>query len=417
MNSAYVYLLTSVRLAWRQLIRHKVRSFLTLLGILIGVSTVVAIVSLGEGLRDYFNGQIVSQANADLIYVMPDTPIRNGAWQPVEKPFKTRDVEAVRQSDYVIDVYGGNVDYQALVKHGWRSDHAVLQSAAHEFIPMNGMEVERGRVYTTAEERAAATVAIIGPKLVEELYEPHEEPLGSSIVVKNVRFTVIGVFKSRSAMDNGQEANKGLMIPLQTHQKRILGSDDVFWMAAKVRGMDSLAAAKEDVTVRLRQTRRIRSGADEDFNITTPEDWAKFAGTFINTLIMVFGVVAVIALAVGGIGVMNIMLVSVRERTREIGLRKALGATPGNITWQFLIEAITLTLSGGLIGMLLGWLLGGAVALVMKALWDVFWVPMVPLPWVFAVMCTSIGIGLVFGVYPAWRAGQLDPIVALRYQG
>jgi putative ABC transport system permease protein len=282
---------------------------------------------------------------------------------------------------------------------------------------MNGMVVERGREYTTAEERAAATVAIVGPKLVEELYEAYEEPLGSSITINDVRFTVIGVLKSRSAMENGQEANKGVMIPLQTHQKRLIGNDDVFWMAAKVRDMDELAAAKEDVTVRLRQTRRIRSGADEDFKISTPEDWANFANTFINTLIMVFGVVAVIALAVGGIGVMNIMLVSVRERTREIGLRKALGATPGNITWQFLIEAITLTVSGGVLGMLLGWMLGGAVALVMKAAWDIFWVPMVPLPWVFAVMCTSIGIGLVFGVWPAYRAGQLDPIVALRYQG
>ncbi|MDQ3024099.1 MAG: ABC transporter permease [bacterium] len=417
MNSLYVYLWTSVRLAMRQLVRHKVRSFLTLLGILIGVSAVVAIVSLGEGLRDYFNSQIANQSNVDLIYVMPDTPIRNGVWQPVQKPFKNRDVEAVRRSEYISEVFGGNVDYQALVKHGWRSDHAILQSADHEFFPMNNMEVERGRVYTTAEEKAAATVAVVGPKLVEELFEPYEEPLGSTIQIENLRFTIIGVLKSRSAMENGQESNKGAIIPLQTHQKRLLGNDDVFWMAAKVADKDKLLAAKEDVAMRLRQTRRIRSGADDDFNITTPDEWAGFVGDFINTLIMVFGVVAVIALAVGGIGVMNIMLVSVRERTREIGLRKALGATSGNITWQFLIEAITLTLTGGLLGMLLGWMLGGGVALAMKALWDVFWVPVVPIPWVIAVMSTSIGIGLVFGVYPAWRAGQLDPIVALRNQG
>lgn len=417
MNSVYVYLWTSVRLAWRQLTRHKVRSFLTLLGILIGVSAVVAIVSLGEGLRDYFKGQIVSQSNADLIYVMPDTPLRNGVWQPVQKNFKLHDLDAVEQSDYVTKVYGGNVDYAALVKHGWRTDQVVLQSADHDFLAMNGMVVERGRLYTTAEEKAAATVAIVGPKLIEDLYEPFEEPLGSTLVINNVRFTVIGVLKSRSAMENGQEANKGIMIPLQTHQKRILGNNDVFWMAAKVRNMDELAAAKEDVTVRLRQTRRIRSGADEDFKISTPEDWVNFTGKFVDTLIMVFGVVAVIALAVGGIGVMNIMLVSVRERTREIGLRKALGATPGNITWQFLIEAMTLTLTGGVLGTLFGWMLGGAVALVMKMAWDIFWVPMVPLPWVIAVMCTSVGIGLVFGVWPAYRAGQLDPIVALRYQG
>ena len=143
---------------------------------------------------------------------------------------------------------------------------------------------------------------------------------------------------------------------------------------------------------------------------------ATFANSFVNTLIIVFGVVAVIALLVGGIGVMNIMLVSVKERTREIGLRKALGATSGAITWQFLVEAITLTLVGGIIGLAIGYGMGGVATLVMSAMWKISWVPAIPLSWVISVMICSVGIGLVFGVYPAWRAGKLDPIIALRYE-
>ncbi len=217
-------------------------------------------------------------------------------------------------------------------------------------------------------------------------------------------------------MEGGEQSNKMIFMPLETGQDRITGNDEIYWVAAQVKQSSMLLAAKEDVAYRLRASRRIRSASKDDFKISTPDDWAEFANSFVNTLIMVFGVVAVIALIVGGIGVMNIMLVSVRERTREIGLRKALGATSLFIAWQFLVESMTLTLVGGMIGLLFGYGLGGVATLIMKLTLKVSWAPSVPVPWIISVMLTSIGLGIAFGVYPAWRAGQLDPIVALRYE-
>jgi putative ABC transport system permease protein len=416
MSSLYVLLWTSVRLALRQLLRHKVRSFLTMLGIFIGVGAVVAIVSLGEGLRTYFLDMMSSTASDDMVYIMPDVPMEPGRISYAEKPFKNRDVDMVRGSDYVVNVFGGQILNNTTIKHGWRSENVFCQLCSRDYFPIDGWELARGRYYTPAEERGRALVCVVGGGVHELLYEDGERLLGSSLQIAGARFTVIGELKSRSALEGGQDANRMVFVPLETGQDRLTGNDDIYWMAAKVRSSKELARAKEDIAARLRASRRIRSGKDDDFSISTMDDWANFANNFVNTLIVVFGVVAVIALAVGGIGVMNIMLVNVRERTREIGLRKALGATATQVTWQFVVEAMTLTLVGGVLGMALGYGLGFVVSLVMKGLWDVFWMPHVPAAWVLAVVGTSVGLGLVFGVYPAWRAGLLNPIDALRYE-
>lgn len=416
MNSLYVFLWTSMRIALRQLFRHKVRSFLTMLGIIIGVGAVVAIVSLGEGLRGLFMQSIASQASADLVYVMPDVPMGLHEVRKLLKPFKNRDVEAVRGSEYVTDVIAGNIINRVVIKHGWRSDNVACHIVPHTYFPMDNWQLDRGRFYTTAEERGRAMVCVVGGELGKAVYEDGEEVLGSKLQVNGIRFTVVGVLKSRSAMEGGEQANKVVFMPLETGQDRLTGNDDIYWMAARIRDSSKLSQAKEDIAYRLRASRRIRSAGEDDFKISTPDDWADFANSFVNTLIMVFGVVAVIALVVGGIGVMNIMLVSVRERTREIGLRKALGATSVFIAWQFLVEAMTLTIVGGMIGLMVGYGLGSLATLVMKLTLKVSWAPHVPLGWVAAVFLTSMGLGLAFGVYPAWRAGQLDPIVALRYE-
>jgi putative ABC transport system permease protein len=416
MSSAYVLIVASLRIALMQLVRHKVRSFLTLLGILIGVSAVVTIVSLGEGLKQYFNTSVGSAAAADLIYIMPEAPMEPGRLARGFKPFKNRDLRAVQQSEYVQAAYGGNAAENVLIKHGWRTESVMLQNYNAESFKFDAMEIGRGRLYTKVEEESSAQVVVVGSEVKDLIYEPHEEILGSTLLIKGQRFKVVGELKSASAITGGAIKNKGIFVPLKTGQNRIFGNDDLYWIAAKVRDSQQLEASKEDIARRLRASRRIRSGKDDDFNLTTPDDWAKFANTFVNSLIMVFGVVAVIALLVGGIGVMNIMLVSVRERTREIGLRKALGAKSRDIVWQFLVESMTLTLTGGILGIAAGYATGGVVSLIMDKALKISWAPSVPLGWMLAVCLTCIGLGLVFGVYPAWRAGQLDPIQALRYQ-
>ena len=415
MSSIYVFLITCIKLAFRQLVRHKVRSFLTMLGILIGVGSVVAIVSLGEGLRGMFMGQIANQATADMLYVMPDAPIQPGHVPRGVKPFKNRDVDMIKTSDYVAEAYGMNM-LNAVVKHGWRSESVQCGIGPKEYFPIENWEIDRGRLWNEAEQRGGALVTVVGSDVVDKVYEKGEEILDSFLYINGTRFRVIGTLKERSAMMGGSQANLMVFVPMSTGQARLQGDDDLYWIMVRVKDSTKLEQAKEDISARLRASRRIRSGADDDFTISSTEDWAEFTNDFVSTLIMVFGVVAVIALLVGGIGVMNIMLVNVKERTREIGLRKALGATPGEITWQFLLEAMTLTMTGGLVGLGSGYLLGLIVALVMKAMWDVFWWPSVPFSWIAAVLGTCVGIGLLFGVYPAYRAGGLDPIVSLRYE-
>jgi len=338
MNSLKLILWTSLKLALRQLLRHKVRSFLTMLGIFIGVGGVVAIVSLGEGLRGFFVQSMAAQASSDLVYIMPDAPFRPGGMQTVEKPFKNRDLQAIRESEYVTAAIGGNIIENGLIKHGWRSERVMVMLAPHTYFPLDNWQLGRGRFYSTAEERGSQTVCVVGAEVDDALYDKGEEILGSFLTINGVRFEVVGEMKSRTALEGGPTSNKMVFVPLETGQARLLGSDDLWWMSAKIRSSDELSRAKEDIAARLRTTRRIRSGKEDDFNISTPDDWAAFGNNFVNTLIMVFGIVAVIALAVGGIGVMNIMLISVKERTREIGRRKARGATPGIITWQFLVD-------------------------------------------------------------------------------
>jgi putative ABC transport system permease protein len=322
----------------------------------------------------------------------------------------------VKGSEYVQDTFGGNAAQNVLLKRGWRSETIMLQNYNSDSFVLDALEIKRGRLFTRSEEENAAMVAVVGSEVKDLVYEPHEEILGSTLTLNGLRFTVVGELKGTSAMTGGQIKNKGVYIPLKTGQQRVFGNSDLYWMIAKLYDSKDLAAAKEDIARRLRASRKIRSGADDDFAITTPDDWAEFANNFVNTLIGVFGVVAVIALLVGGIGVMNIMLVSVRERTREIGLRKAIGAKSGDIVWQFLIESMTLTLIGGVGGIAAGYGLGSLVAFIMQKTLDVSWAPSVPLVWVGIVCLTCIGIGLLFGVYPAWRAGQLSPIDALRSQ-
>jgi len=410
------FLLSVFRLALRQVFKHKVRSFLTILGILIGVGGVVTIVSLGEGLREVFKGNMANMASGDVMFVMPDAPMEPGKVPVGIKLFKERDVDAIKDSEYVQEVIGGNIKNNALVKHGWRSANLMIYGSPWNYFPIDNLEIDYGRLYTRGEEMGRAMVCVVGADLKQELYDEQESILSSFLTVDGVRYRVIGVLKSKSVMTGGGQFNKSIHIPMKTAGARLFGNDEVYWMSVKLVEGSNLQEAKEDVAARLRGSRRIRSGKDDDFALTTPDDWAKFANTFVNSLILVFGVIAMMALVVGGIGVMNIMLVSVQERTREIGLRKALGATPGTIAVQFLVESVTLTLVGGIIGIGIGYAQGGLVAIVMKNALDVFWQPSVPPQWILIVVLAMLAMGMGFGVYPAWRASRLDPIIALRYE-
>jgi putative ABC transport system permease protein len=416
MSSGGTLIMASARVALQQLWRHKIRSFLTLLGIMIGTSSVITIVSLGEGLRSYFSQFMSAAASADLLYIMPDIPMRIGKFDTTAKTFRNRDVEVLNSAPYFVSAVGGHFKYDALIRHSWRSARLNLSAEPAEYFAIEHLEIDRGRIYSTQEERAAALVCVAGSQVAEELYAPGEEILGSTLTVEGVRLKVIGVFKGRSALTGGAEHNLAVYMPLRTAQKRIFGGDSVLWIAARLHDVSDAEAAKAEAARLLRASRHIRSGADDDFKVYSADQWLAFLDTYLNTLIIVLGVVAVIALIVGGIGVMNIMLVIVKERTHEIGLRVAMGATPRSITLQFLIEAITLTLVGGLLGLLGGYCLASLACWYLRENYGLDWRPFVPPLWIAIELLSSVMIGLLAGVYPATKAGRLDPIKALHYE-
>jgi putative ABC transport system permease protein len=413
MNTLYILFIASVRIALQHLVRHKVRSFLTLLGILIGIGAVVAIASLGEGLKQFFAMSIGNTAAPDMLFVMPNIPITPGRITTLAKPFKERDVQALKATPYVADVIGGNIMENALIKHGWRSDRVLLANVDIGYFKMDRLEPGDGRLFTPAEVHNSAMVAVLGGEVHDMVYAAGERAVGSTIDIEGNRFTVVGELKSVSALEGGVQENKAVYIPLTTGQHRIFGTEDLYWMAVRVRDSSQLDAAKQAAASALRRSRRIRSGKDDDFVIASPEDYANFINGYLAKLVAVLGVVAVISLLVGGVGVMNIMLVSVAERTHEIGLRKAVGATALEILVQFLIEAMTLTTVGGLLGIGGGLALANAVGALLEASFHFSWTPQVPLDWIGIVYASSLLLGLIFGVYPAVRAARLDPIAAM----
>jgi putative ABC transport system permease protein len=413
MNTLYVLVFASVRIALQHLVRHRVRSFLTLLGIALGIGAVVSIASLGEGLKEFFAVSVGSSAAPDMLFIMPDVPIDPARLVMAAKPFKNRDVEALQRCPYVAEVIGGNMQQDALIKHGWRSDRTLLANVDTGYFALDRLEPGDGRLFSPAEIHNNALVAVVGGQIRDKVYAPGERVVGSTLYVNGIRFTVVGELKSVSALEGGVQENNCVYIPLGTGQHRIFGTDDLYWMAVRVRDSRQLPAAKDQATQALRQSRHIRSGKDDDFIVAAPDDYMAFINGYLQKLVAVLGIVAVISLVVGGVGVMNIMLVSVAERTHEIGLRKALGATRLEILWQFLIEAMTLTTVGGLLGILAGLGLANAVGAALQATLKFSWAPQVPFDWIGAVYGFSLLLGLLFGVYPASRAARLDPIKAM----
>ena len=228
------FLLSVFRLALRQVFKHKVRSFLTILGILIGVGGVVTIVSLGEGLREVFKGNMANMASGDVMFVMPDAPMEPGRVPEGVKLFKGRDVDAIKESEYVVGVIGGNIRNSALVKHGWRSANLMIYGSPWNYFPIDNLEIDYGRLYTRGEEMGRAMVCVVGADIKTELYDEQESIIGSFLTVEGARYRVVGVLKSKSAMDGGGQFNKSIHIPMETAAARLFGNDDIYWMAIKI---------------------------------------------------------------------------------------------------------------------------------------------------------------------------------------
>lgn len=409
-------ILVSLKLAWVSLNQNKVRSALTLLGMVIGVGAVIAIVSLGEGLRADFESQI-SALGGDVFYMAPNAPKRPGQARRMPELFKMADMEAIERECSLIERVVPGIQAGVTVKYRDKTKGVSVLGVDSNYLNEDpSQKLATGRFISKADQVFANRVVVIGSELANELFGT-ENPVGAVVKLSGVSYEVIGLLEKRTGtFAGGPDVNNGFMAPVTTVQKRILGSEDVFWVSLYLKPDAEMAAAKEQVSQLMRQRRKIRNVSDDNFQFISPDDFLKLGNQFLNVLIGVFGAIAFISLLVGGVGIMNIMLVSVTERTREIGLRMAVGANRGAVLNQFLTEAIVLTLSGGIIGLLFGYFGAVGISFALQKALNTRWEPHIPPVWVGYAIGVSVLVGIIFGVYPALKASQLDPVEAMRYE-
>lgn len=399
----------SFLMAWASLIANKMRSILTMLGIIIGVAAVIALVSIGNGVKQDIQNSI-SSLGSNLLMVMPGAPRTPGVRpsQGFMKSLKVSDYQAISKLDGVkaASPYTANSYVTIYQSKNWTT---TVSGVSSNFQDVNNWTMAEGRFISSKNVENRERVAVVGQTVVKNLFAG-EDPVGKEIRVKNIPFRVIGVLNSKGNGTMGNDQDDAIFIPYTTAMERVEGVDYlrmVYVVANDDNGIDRL---QSDIENLLRVRHSIKDTNLDDFNIQNMKSIMETMEQTTGTLTLFLGAVAAISLVVGGIGIMNIMLVSVTERTREIGIRKALGATYFVIVTQFLIEAVVISLMGGLIGIALGI---GASKLIGLAsgMSTVISVPTIVLSFAF-----SMAIGLVFGIYPARKAAKLNPIDALHYE-
>jgi putative ABC transport system permease protein len=397
-------------ISFRALRRNKLRSGLTALGIIIGVASVVAMVAVGNGAQQSIERQVASLGQ-NLLMVFAGSSKMGG----VNSGLGTRstitlaDTAAIgRDVTDALHVSPEDTASAQVVANG-RNWLTTIAGEAPEYLLIRDWKLDSGTMFSERDVRAAAKVAVIGSKVAFELFGPLD-PIGQSIRIRNIPFVIVGLLASKGAGMGGQNQDDRIIIPYTTAMKRITGDRYLRSVNVEVVSAERMDVAQQQITSLLRQRHRITADRDDDFNIFNQKEIADTASSITTVITLLLGAIAGISLLVGGIGIMNIMLVSVTERTREIGIRIAVGAQPSAIKLQFLIEAMTLSVFGGLIGVLLGVgisMLVGAFA---------SFKPIVSVGSILLAFFVSFTIGVFFGLYPAQKAAALDPIDALRYE-
>ncbi len=406
--------LEPVAVGLTQLRANKLRSFLTLLGIMVGVAAVIGVVSLGEGLRRAVMGEFTASGGAGTVLVNPPEPgeRRGGRWvrRTWEDPLTTDDLKAFYAETNRIQAAVPGVDGSAQVQFGRVSTTAALAGTSEDYPTVYSWPVAQGRNLSADDVEQARRVCVIGGRIRQDLFAG-EDPLGREIKVNGDRYTVIGVLTERVRF--GQDQGNQVIIPYTTAQKRLTGNRNVMGITLLVDDLDAVEGVAE--AVRRVLLRRHEHGAE--FRVRTSREQMESAENTLSVVKMVGGGIAGISLLVGGIGIMNIMLVSVTERTREIGVRKALGAKPRHLLFQFVAEAVVLSLAGGVFGVALGVGFGLAADAAIHSFdpQSLFSSVVSAASVLWSLLFASL-VGLFFGVYPAWRASRLDPVEALRHE-
>ncbi|HEY1900319.1 MAG TPA: ABC transporter permease [Steroidobacteraceae bacterium] len=396
--------------ALRALRRNKLRSSLTALGIIIGVFAVVAMVALGNGTRATIESQVAGLGQ-NMLMVFAGSRRSGGVNSGLgsASAITLQDAEALRQEIPDVVASSPEVTTTAQAIANGRNWSTTIAGEAPEYLVIRDWAMASGSMFTDREVRSAAKVAVLGEKTAHELFGVLD-PVGQTVRVGNMPFVIIGVLASKGAGVGGQNQDDRVVIPYTTAMKRITGDKYLRSVYLEIGEASRIPIAQNQITRLLRQRHRLLPGTDDDFNIFNQQEIADTVNTVTSTLTLLLGAIAGLSLVVGGIGIMNIMLVSVTERTREIGIRISVGAQPGDIRIQFLIEAITLSLLGGLVGILLA--IGATRAIAAASTFK----PIVSTGSIVLAFSVSFCIGVFFGFYPARRASLLDPIDALRYE-
>ena len=396
-------------LALREIRRNLMRSSLTALGIIIGVAAVIIMVTLGGGATRKVTTQI-SSMGSNLLQVRPGQGIRgHRGVQSIAPPFKVDDAKAIaREISGVQAVAPSAQDYIQAI-YGNKNWSTIVNGSTNAYLQVRNWSLESGRPFTDGELRGGKAVCILGSTVRKELFGD-QDPLGAILRLKKLSCRVVGVLESKGQSTFGRDRDDFVLIPLRTLQRRITGNTDVSAIYLSVQDGVSTKKVKESIERLMRERRHISTGQDDDFHVRDMKEIAEVLSGTTQVLTALLGAVAAVSLLVGGIGIMNIMLVSVTERTREIGTRLAIGALEHEVLLQFLVEAVVLSSFGGLLGIVLA--LAASVLLAKLLL-----VPFVLNPGIIIIaFLFSVAVGIIFGYFPARKAARLDPIEALRHE-
>ncbi len=395
-------------LALREIRRNLMRSFLTSLGIIIGVAAVITMVTLGNGATAKVKAQIAS-LGTNLLQLRAGQDYGHGGIRESAKLFKLADAEAITREISGVEAVAPIVMIPTQAIYGNRNWSSTITGSTNGFIATRDWPVNRGRLFSPGETRAGEAVCLLGSTVARELFGA-ENPLGSTIRLKKLVFKVIGVLASKGESSFGTDRDDFILIPIRTFQRRIAGNTDVTRVYISVLDGFSIDRTKNDIARLMRERRHLREGEDDDFYIRDMREISQVLSGTTSVLTSLLGAIAAVSLLVGGIGIMNIMLVSVTERTREIGTRLAIGALAREVLLQFLVEAVMLSSLGGITGILLALTASAILAKILL-------VPLVINPGIILLSFGfSAAIGVFFGFFPARNAARLDPIEALRHE-
>lgn len=400
-----------IKISWKALMRNKTRALLTMLGIIIGIGSVIAMVSLGQSSTASINNEISSMGTNNVMVMRASqrsggVNIGTGSVQSL----KVSDVDAILAGTPYISMASPVVNASAQIVYGSNNWPGSIRGANSDYLEINKFEIASGSNFTEDDVKSSAKVCIIGKTVADNLFTNGEEPLGKIIRLGKIPAKVIGVLESKGQNQMGMDQDDVVIAPYTMVQKRMLAINYIHSISSSAISEEASDLAVADIENILRKTHKIREGVDDDFEVRTQQQMLEMMNSITGMLTVLLSAIAAISLLVGGIGIMNIMYVTVTERTREIGLRMAVGAKNRDILRQFLFESVIMSLFGGIIGMLFG------VSIAYIGANMLGWPYIISVATVAISFAVCAGIGIFFGWYPAKKAANLDPIIALRYE-